>query len=284
LPVLAARGVQTGPTLLVTGGIHGDEYEGPAAIQALFNQVEAAQLCGTLLGLPVANVAAWEARSRVSPADGLDLNRLFHRPAQPGQSQSPSQALAEAIFETFISRCDVSIDLHSGGARLVHLPLAGWYAGGSDEAEQLARGFGPALHPWLVPDVPGVFSYESHRTGKLALGAEWGGGGRLDPVGVESYETGLRRVLVRLGMIAADPGELDTRPPIRGDYQVTKMAGLFIPAVRLGQPVELGELLGLLYDSLGLVISEVRAVRAGLVAALPHLALLRPGDRITYIG
>jgi predicted deacylase len=282
LPVLAARGKQAGPALLVTGGVHGDEYEGPAAIQALFNELDAGQLRGTLVGLPVVNVAAWETRARVAPSDGLDLNRVF--PDSPEKNENPTRRLAQVIFETFVRRCDVLVDLHSGGAQLVHLPLVGWYTGGSGEAERLARGFGATLHPWLVPDVPGVLSYEAHRANKISIGAEWGGGARLDPVGVVAYTAGLRQTLAALRMVPAERVLFDTRLPIRGDYQVTEIGGLFTPVVSLGEPIEVGAPLGLLRNLLGEVVAEVQAARTGIVAGLPHLAWLQPGDRVAYIG
>jgi predicted deacylase len=72
LPVLAARGQRSGPTVLITGAVHGDEYEGPAAIHALFNQLDTARLSGLVIGLPVVNGAAWQARARVAPSDNLD--------------------------------------------------------------------------------------------------------------------------------------------------------------------------------------------------------------------
>lgn len=167
--------------MVVTGAVHGDEYEGPAAIHRLFNELDTTALSGTVIGLPIVNVAAWQARTRVSPLDGLDLNRLFPGPAV-GQPSSPSYALAHALFTTFVQPCDVLIDLHSGGAKLVHLPMIGWYAGDAT-AEHLARTFDPALHPWLIPDRVGVLSCEARRAGKVALGAEWGGGTRLDNQG-----------------------------------------------------------------------------------------------------
>src|SRR3954470_4698365 len=93
LPVLSARGQRSGPTVVITGAVHGDEYEGPAAIHALFNSLNPAKVAGVVIGLPVVNVAAWEARSRITPMDRLDLNRLF-----PGvkNAAEPSRALAEA--------------------------------------------------------------------------------------------------------------------------------------------------------------------------------------------
>lgn len=282
LPLLALRGAAEGPTVAITGGVHGDEYEGPAAVHALFDLMGGAGLRGTLIGVPVVNVAAWEARTRVTPADGVNLNRVF-----PGEATAgATAALAEALFEGVVRSCDALVDLHSGGAALIHLPLVGWYAGAT-EGERLARSFDAALHPWIVPDVPGVLSYEAHRAGKVAVAAEWQGGARLDPAGAAAYTAGLRRLLANLGMTPPDTeaaGLPDPRQPIAGDYQETTVGGLFTPRVALGDRVEMGETLGTLRDPLGGVTGEARAARAGIVAGLPHMALLRPGDRVAYIG
>jgi len=277
LPVLAACGFTDGPTVLVTGGVHGDEYEGPAAIYSLFNHLNMDDLAGRLWGLPVINMAAWTAKSRVDPVDRIDLNRVF--PGSPAANE-PTRALADAVFSSFVQQCDVLIDLHSGGVRLVHLPMVGWYAGGS-EAERLARAFGSELMPWLIPDVAGVLSCEAHRAGKIALGAEWGGGARLDPAGVDAYTHGVRRVLK---ILAGDQVEPDTRRPIAGSYQTVEQGGLFVTGVNLGDHVTPTSVLGQLFDPLGAPTAEVKPVRHGIVAALAHLALLEPGDRVAYIG
>ncbi|MCL4861817.1 MAG: succinylglutamate desuccinylase/aspartoacylase family protein [Caldilineaceae bacterium] len=281
LPVLAARGRRAGPVVLITGGVHGDEYEGPAAIYSLFNQLDLTTLAGQVIGLPVVNVAAWQAHARTSPGDGVDLNRVF--PGTGDRNAEPSRQLAGEIFERFVRPCDALIDLHSGGARLVHLPMVGWYAGGG-EAERLARRFGDGLMPWLIPHVAGVLSCEAHRAGKVAIGAEYGGGARLDPGGVAAYVAGLRRVLA---LLAGDEPELappDTRRPIAGSYQTVEQGGLFVARVNLGDHVTPATVLGQLYSLLGEAVDEVKAARAGIVAALAHRALLGPGDRVAYVG
>lgn len=281
VPVLAASGLRAGPTVLLTGGVHGDEYEGPAAIHALFNRLDMTQLAGRVIGLPVINGAAWEARARMAPTDRLDLNRLF--PGTPDAANEPSRALAEALFETFVRRCDTLVDLHSGGAKLLHLPMVGWYAGGS-EAEQLARSFGSGMAPWLIATVPGVLSYEAHRLGKIAIGAEWGGGARLDPAGVAGYTAGLRRTLAQLAGDSVEAFPLDTRKPISGRYQQTEQGGLFAASVKLGNAVTPASTLGYLSTLLGEPAGEIKAERSGVVAALAHIAWLSPGDRMAYIG
>jgi predicted deacylase len=280
LPVLAARGKRSGPTVVITGAVHGDEYEGPAAIHALFNGLDTVQLCGLVIGLPVVNGAAWEARSRMSPVDGLDLNRLF--PGTSGANE-PSRALAETIFENFVLPSDVLIDLHSGGAKLIHLPMIGWYVDGG-EAERLGRSFAQSMHPWRPGTVAGVLSYEAHRAGKIALGAEWGGGARLDPEGTATYATGLRRTLAHLAGESPQPVFVDTRKALVGGYQQSAQGGLFMASAELGMAVMPESTLGYLYNPLGEMIGEIKAERAGTLAALAHVALLSPGDRMAYIG
>jgi N2-acetyl-L-2,4-diaminobutanoate deacetylase len=281
LPVLAARGVRDGPFTLITGGVHGDEYEGPAAIQALFADLATADLAGLVVGLPVVNVAAWQAHSRVSPLDGLDLNRFFAGSAPP--DAAPSRQLAERLFTTFVRPCDVLVDLHSGGARLVHLPMIGWYEE-DEQAERLARTFGEDLLPWLIPDVSGVLSCEAYRAGKVALGAEYGGGAGLSRAGVAAYTTGLRRILALLGGEEAQAEGLDTRRAITGSYQTVETGGLFVAHVNLGDHVTPTTAIGQLYNLLGEPVAEVQAARPGIVAALAHRAWLQPGDRVAYVG
>lgn len=281
LPVLAARGTLDGPTILLTGGVHGDEYEGPAAIHQLFNTLDRSQLRGRLLGLPMVNVAAYRARARSSPVDGVDLNRTF--PGRLDRQASLSYRLAHHIFATFVEPCDLLVDLHSGGAKLLHLPMVGWYAGDT-QAERLARAFHPALHPWLIPDRAGVLSYAARQAGKVALGAEWGGGARLDNQGMAAYVAGITQLLTTFADPRQAVSELDTRPPIAGAYQEVPNGGLFVATVTLGEWVQAGAILGRLYDELGSEVAVIHAERAGLVAALAHNALLDPGDRVAYLG
>lgn len=281
LPVLAARGASDGPTILLTGGVHGDEYEGPAAIHQLFSTLDLSQLRGRLIGLPIVNVAAYRARARSSPVDGIDLNRTF--PGTIAGQSSLSYRLAHHIFANFVQPCDLLVDLHSGGAKLLHLPMIGWYRG-DETAERLARSFHPTLHPWLIPDRDGVLSYAARQAGKVALGAEWGGGARLDNQGVAAYVAGITQLLTTFGDPRHSVSELDARPPIAGTYQEVPSGGLFVARIALGARVQAGDILGRLYDELGEEVAVVHAEQAGLVAALAHNALLDAGDRVAYIG
>ncbi len=281
VPVLAAKGSPDGPTLLVTGGVHGDEYEGPAAIHRFMRKVDPAGMAGTVIGIPVVNISAWQNRSRYGAVDGADLNRVF---AQP-RSDMHSNRLAEFVFDQFVGRCDMLVDLHSGGQRMDHLPMIGWYRNGDGRAESLARRFHHDMHPWLIPEAAGVLSYEAHRIGKHAIGAEWHGGGTLDVLGAEALADGMFRMMSLLGMTTQCEDILpDMRQPIEGDYITTDIAGLFEPVVALGESVEENQPIGLVYDELGVEIASIRSNVKGTVAAMPHLSYVIAGERIAYIG
>lgn len=284
VPVRRARGASPGPHLLVTGGVHGDEYEGPVAIERFFAALDPARLAGTLTLLPVLNVAAWRARRRCTPADGADLNRAF--PGDP--AGGPTPRLAAALFETFVRPADAVIDLHSGGIALRHLPMAGVPEGAPPLAVALQRAFDRRFRAWRMPLAPGVFSGEAQRAGKAAVGVEWGGGGALDEQGVAALLDALARALRAMSMgdggFSPPPPDPDNTPPLAGDYQASGACGVWTPRVRLGAAVRAGDALGALTDPLSGGTACVRAARAGQVAGLAHLGWVEAADRVAYVG
>ena len=59
------------------GGNYGDEYEGQIALNNLIRTLEPQHIRGRLIILPALNFPAAMAGRRVSPLDGLNLNRVF---------------------------------------------------------------------------------------------------------------------------------------------------------------------------------------------------------------
>ena len=110
----------SGPTALLTGGNHGDEYEGPIALQQLAWQIEPAEVSGRIIILPYMNYPAFRAGTRVSPIDAVNLNRAF-----PGRADgTPSQKIANYINDVLVPVADIVLDYHSGGKTLDFLPYA----------------------------------------------------------------------------------------------------------------------------------------------------------------
>ena len=284
LTVHRACGIKAGPHLLITGGVHGDEYEGPTAASQFFEDLDPSKLAGTVTTLPVVNVAAWHARQRCTPVDGGNLNRAF--PGSP--DGGPTEKLAAAVFETFVRPADAVIDLHSGGVAIMHLPMVG-VPGIDDRAEAVISSFDHRFYQWRMPDVTGVLSKEAHRAGKIAIGVEWGGGGLLDADGVAALVDSLARSLRALGMGEGgfNPPPItgaSPLPPLAGDYQASPVDGVWQSEVELRMSVTAGQTLGHLTDPLNGQSVEVRAERSGIVAALPHQAWVPVGAPLAYIG
>ena len=80
IPVAVIRNGD-GPTALLTGGNHGDEYEGPLALFELARTLDPAEVRGTVIIVPALNYPAFRAGTRTSPIDGGNLNRSF--PGRP---------------------------------------------------------------------------------------------------------------------------------------------------------------------------------------------------------
>ena len=67
----------SGPTVILEGGNHGDEYEGPITICDLIRDLDPGRVQGRLILMPANNVHAVIAGQRTSPVDGLNFNRTF---------------------------------------------------------------------------------------------------------------------------------------------------------------------------------------------------------------
>ena len=125
----------TGPTLLLAGGTHGDEYEGPAALMQLLHSFNPAQLQGRLIIFPVLNTPAVTAGARCSPLDDGNLNRAF-----PGnRSGGPTSMIAQFIEDVVLPECDAAIDFHSGGNACVFAPLTMVYLGAGTADKQASN-------------------------------------------------------------------------------------------------------------------------------------------------
>ena len=68
--LLVIRGNKDGPIWLLTGGVHGDEFEGPQTIMNLFHEIDSIKLSGSLVGLVIANKPAYEDANRCNPIEG----------------------------------------------------------------------------------------------------------------------------------------------------------------------------------------------------------------------
>ena len=247
IPLISLKG-NDGPTLLVIGGTHGDEFEGPAAILRLVNRLDPRSLEGQLLLIPALNAPALHRSSRVSPLDGANLNRSF-----PGDHQgSPTAMIAHFIEAELLPTVDAVIDLHSGGKASFFAPstLATKTADKKLRTAnlELAKAFGlPVI--WELGEHNDHRSVNSaaERVGVPMIATELGGGGGVDPQITDQAEAGLLRSLGHLGIFGDPPSKIKFRKVSINSPQDSIYApgeGVFDRHICAGQWVEAGMLAG----------------------------------------
>jgi predicted deacylase len=284
-------GHDAGPHLLVTGGIHGDEFEPMAAIRRLIGLLRSERFRGRVTLVPVVNEPAFRRGQRTAE-DGLDLARTC-----PGRSDgSITERVAYAV-SALIRSADRYIDLHTGGTRLTVLPLVGYMLHPDAlvlaEQRRMARAFGLPIIWGTDPHLEGRSLSVARDHGIPAIYAEYHGGGQLDPRGVEAYVNGCISVMAVLGMLDGEPVAGGPSPLIveddrlgSGHMQVdhpVPWEGFFEPRVRLGQRVHAGEPLGTLTDPLGRQVEVIKAARSGIILTLHTFPCVERGESVAVV-
>ncbi|WP_459617733.1 M14 family metallopeptidase [Bordetella sp. 2513F-2] len=241
-----------GPAVALLAGVHGDEWEGQAAILDLWHTLPGILQRGTVYLLPAANAEASLAGTRFSPSDGGNLNRAFLGAPARGYTES----LAAALEARLLPRLDAMIDVHSGGASLHYLPSSVITRYGNDAHDErlpaLARAFGLPHCVFFRSTEAGSMPAAASRHGVLRLSAEIGGGAQTREALVRRCRDGLLGCLAELGLLGrwegrgAEPALHDLDAPAA--TLRAHAAGVFVPAVELGQTVAAGDEIGRLIE------------------------------------
>lgn len=251
VPVLDLAGGGDGPLLTVLAGVHGCEYAPMAALRIWLRTLASREFRGRVVAVPVLNVPAFWARSPfVVPDDGKNLNRCF--PGDPAGSLA--ERLAHATFTELISGSGALVDMHAGDLVEALEPFALYDAGPAEaRARELAAayGLGYVVRQEPGPDraVAGTTSAAAAEIGIPAIIAEAGGCGLVEQAAVAKHLHGLDRVLGVLGMAGQPSGDdhaAVTAPTYLRRFLWLRSAGAgwWEPAVRAGEAVTNGQLLG----------------------------------------
>lgn len=289
IPVtVIARG--EGPTALLTGGNHGDEYEGPVALSKLAQGLTAAEVSGRVIIIPFMNTPAFHAGRRTSPIDKGNLNRSF--PGKP--DGTVTEKIADYFTRTLLPLADIVLDIHSGGRTLDFLPFAACHV--LPDKQQQARceaGMRAFNAPYsmrmLELDAGAMYDTAAESQGKVFVTTELGGGGSSSARSVAIAEQGVRNLLVHAGILQ---GEVQTTPSVMldmpdGDCFIASLHdGLLEMCRDLGDTVDQGEVIARVYDATrsGVPPVEYRAARSGLLAARHFPGLVRCGDTLAVIA
>ena len=286
LPIGVIAG-DTGPTVLLTAGNHGDEYEGIVILQRLFHDLGPDQVRGRIIFMPSLNLPAVREYQRTSPLDGANMNRVFGDPAFSG----PTREIAGFVEETLIPQTDFAIDLHSGGKMCEFSPCGFIYGVGDKEHLQnkirAAHHFG-AKYTAVVEGSQGSLSAAGERAGIVMLSAELGGG-RIQRENIEIGYTGTANTLAGWGLLNHSPQDTQTtflRSGFTGSSVISPVAGAFEPLTNVGQVIKAGEAVGRIHSLDALDQPPVTAYveSAGIILGQRTQAHVLRGDFLLHLG
>ncbi|WP_225027394.1 succinylglutamate desuccinylase/aspartoacylase family protein [Xinfangfangia pollutisoli] len=287
MPLWTEIGSGDGPTILLTGGVHGDEYEAQVVLRQLAARIDPARLNGRLRIVPIVNHPAACAGLRVATEDGKNMNRVF-----PGQ---PDGTLTERIADWLVTRmfpgADLLIDVHAGGRDVAVVPMVfGFSSAGCRIGPEALR---PILHGWgyrfvqHMDCVPGTICHAALQDGLASVEVE-GGGGALRSDALEVMTGGILNGLVACGVMAG------TVPAFDGiEFDVPECAQIHAPArgvvehvVPLGARVDAGQTIALLHVLNGPAgpPRPIAAPAGGIVLRQSQSAWLGQGRQIGNIG
>ena len=221
LPVAVIAGGE-GPTVVIEGGNHGDEYEGPIVISELAKELDPADVSGRLILMPAVNVHAMIAGRRTSAVDQLNLNRTF--PGDP--TGTITQQIAAYMANEVFPRADAFLDLHSGGSSLDILPSAVIEPTDDPQLMQKNIAAAEAFDAPVAVVIPNLgdprtaTAYAAH-SGLISMGTEMAGTGTVSIDALALCRRGVRNVLAHLGVLDAKAAT----PPQHKDRRVLALTG-----------------------------------------------------------
>lgn len=285
LPAVVLAGAQRGPTVWVNASIHGDEYLGPAAIARLLPGLDPALMRGSLVATPVLNVPAFRGMRRTDPSEDVDLNRAW----AGGTTPTKSTRTRDVVSAEILSRCDVVLDLHSGGNRYLQAPFTVYpRCGGSVEADsgRLAKACGiPLVWGDGTSLLEGALIHAAARERKAAVLIEVGGEGKAEEDWIHRTVAAVRGALVHLGLLPGTPRFLDAYRVFRAcDVVRNRAEGLWERHAEPGEDVAERGVLGRVLDVFGDELEVVESPRTAAVLGLYTYGYVPSKELIAELG
>lgn len=289
IPIAVIRN-GSGPTALLTGGNHGDEYEGPIALLDLARSVEPKDVTGTIIIVPAMNYPAFRAGTRTSPIDKGNMNRSF--PGRP--DGTVTEKIADYFQRVLLPRADIVFDFHSGGKTLDFVPFCAAHI--LPDKEQERRAFAaveafsaPYSMKMLEIDAVGMYDTAAEEMGKVFVTTELGGGGTATARSAGIAKRGIRNVLRHAGILAGEVERQATQwldMPSGDCFCFAEEDGMIEPLVDLGEPVEAGQVVARIYPvgRTGMAPQDIRAKLTGILAARHFPGLVKNGDCVSVVA
>jgi predicted deacylase len=291
IPVVVVNGAKPGPVLALVTGAHGTEYVSIIAVEKLIGELDPAQISGTVILLPLVNIASFEQKvPHVNPVDKKSMNRYY-----PGKIDgTQTDRVLYWITKDVVDHCDYLIDYHGGDLDENLRPYAYWGAMGKEEQDRVSKQMVLAFgldHIIIWNDRPTVLSDSRYLDntaslrGKPSIVVEAGHAGTVEPDDVALLVNGTLSTMRYLKMIPGKAQFIENPVWLEKTVEVVSDGpGIWYPLVQRGTYVAEGMKIGYVTDYFGKVILDARAPAAGVILHVNAVPSLKKRDNIADIG
>lgn len=277
-PVLVINGANPGPTLCLTGAIHGDELNGIEVVRRVMYDISPDALNGTLIGIPIVNLQGFQRGSRYL-SDRRDLNRYF-----PGEENgSLASRIAYSLFTEVISHCEYLIDLHTGSLRRTNLPQIRANMNNPNIAK-FVEGFDKIAVVHHSGN-PGMLRTAANNEGIISVTMELGESLRIQENQIVAGTHSVNSLLDKFEMY---PRVFIWGEPKPAYYQSTwirvESGGILFSKKGLGDNVSVGDILGIVTDPITNQSSNLESPIKGHIIGMAVNQVVMPGFAAYHIG
>jgi len=291
IPITLINGAGEGPTLIINGGEHGSEYNGPAAALRLCAELDPKKINGDIIIVPLVNTLAFEGRwMHSNPVDYRDITACYVPETPKGGSGHPliTYQVAQTFYRDVLSKGDYRLNLHGGDLEEDVLWSTMYSKTGTDPKRDetslaLCRNFGWA---WIREGLPRPKlqgSADKTLPMPISIGTEAGGMGRCQSDQVDRVVNGVINVMKYLKMLEGTP-EIPPVAKVFNPYHIyARNGGFFISNVKAGDIVSKGQTIGVIRNLFGEVVDEVQAPTDAVIHMVTSPAIYE-GDALFELG
>ncbi len=286
--VTVAKGAKPGKRGVLTSGVHGDEMSSVHTVQTVMNQLDPAQMSGTVMAVTDVSPPALESMQRRWPNQGrgidlIDINREW--PGNENGATAPSRHAGLLFNRLLRPNADFAIDFHTG---TTGFEVTAFNIGGMDVPEVKAM---VELYP--VGQIfdnhvyPGVLHNAFIDAGIPSFTPEIGAARVLDLKMISLFVEGTMNVLKHHGIVAGPMGRTGKDVTVfvgNSAFPILATAGGLVEhLVKLNDKVEAGQKIAIQRDSFGEVVAEYTSGAAGEITGQRSDAMSEPGNPLVFI-
>jgi predicted deacylase len=281
IPVYVYNAKKPGPTILIQGGLHGDEINGIEIVRRMLAEKSFRVNKGAVIAVPILNIFGFIHYSRDVP-DGKDVNRSF-----PGtKTGSMASRMAYHYVTEIMHQIDFGIDLHTGGGQRHNFPQIR-YTAEDKKSARLAEVFNAPIS-FASKLIKGSFRNAAFLMNKPTVVYEAGESMRFDDYAIKEGIQGVLNILKHFEMISnSDFKYVERNKTIHiaaRKWLRAPTAGMFIPKVVNGSEITKGQILGIITDTFGKRTKQIKAPFDGYIFCVNQQAVINQGEALFHVG